>query len=583
LAKIAVVLCALAAMTAGLSQASPGSHRGVCGLPDTHPLWLDYAEASVSFRNEVFAHPGVIAATSGTTVAADLRAGGAQTVYWWMKLNRLAGTPAKPTDPASIAAGVDDVYTKAVAATECDTPVIVLNELNGAGTTTPWTDSNAQYRSNVLAVLHGLADHGTRPLLLLSARPYTGGDAQQWWLDASQVADLVREVYFPAPPVMRSGAILGSRTMRQRFRDGVGPLVGIGIPFERLGIVIGFQSGPGKGGREGLQPTSAWLRFVKLQTLAARQVASEFQLGWVVSWGWGTFNAAGADLDKGRAACVYLWARDGSLCDGPAAAGPGFAASLDEGQISLPSGTRCAVDGNTISTGEMKSLASVTRDSGVALSALFARLVESPGHPVSNEAVLGLERSVIAVRFHGSRAAYEARLRAKRASVTLARAIIADQLRRQAIGRKLRVARPTSEQIASFHALYGALPVREVRADGRPSWLGGRRKGYTLVPPGPVQLLIAPTASTTRVVTGTGPIAVTPLDETMPLGAVPLGAARSAVRAALTAQARARAFESWSVRAQGRALSRALCTGDVLPEAATVDLTAYLPFLALDA
>jgi hypothetical protein len=219
----------------------------------------------------------------------------------------------------------------------------------------------------------------------------------------------------------------------------------------------------------------------------------------------------------------------------------------------------------------------------VALSALFGRLVESPGHPVSPDAIAGLEQSIIAVRFHGSRAAYEARLRARRGSVSLARAIIADQLRRQAIGRKLRVTLPTPGQIATFHALYGQLPVREVRADGTPSWLGGRRRGFTLVPPGPVQLLVAPTALKTRLVTGTGPIAVTPLDETMPLGEVPLAAVRGAVRAALTAQARARAFESWSVRAQGRALSRALCTGDVLPAGATVDLASYLPFLALDA
>ena len=38
-------------------------HRRCCGLPDQRPLWLDYAEGSVSFRNDVFGRPGVIAAT----------------------------------------------------------------------------------------------------------------------------------------------------------------------------------------------------------------------------------------------------------------------------------------------------------------------------------------------------------------------------------------------------------------------------------------------------------------------------------------------------------------------------------------
>ena len=131
----------------------------------------------MSFRNDVFARPGVIAATSGLQNATDLRAGGAQTVYWWMKLNKLAGTPSAPLDPATIPDAVADVFSKAVAATGCETPLIVLNELNSAGTTTPWTDTNAQYRANVLDVLRRLVERGALPVLLISARPYTGGDA----------------------------------------------------------------------------------------------------------------------------------------------------------------------------------------------------------------------------------------------------------------------------------------------------------------------------------------------------------------------------------------------------------------------
>ena len=105
----------------------------------------------MSFRNDVFGRPGVIAATSGTVNAAELRARGAQTVYWWMKLNRVAGTPAAPTDAATVAAGITEMVDKAIAATECQTPVIVINELNSAGSTTPWTPTNDRYRANVLA------------------------------------------------------------------------------------------------------------------------------------------------------------------------------------------------------------------------------------------------------------------------------------------------------------------------------------------------------------------------------------------------------------------------------------------------
>jgi hypothetical protein len=582
LSRLAVVLIALAAATAGLTQATPAARSGPCGLPDVRPLWIDYAEGSVSFRNDVFGRPGVIAATSGTQNAADLRARGAQTIYWWMKLNRLAGTPAAPTDPATIEAAANDVFDKAVAATGCAAPVIVLNELNSGGSTTPWTATNAQYRANVLDVLRRLAGRGALPVLLLSARPYTGGDALDWWLRASEVAYLVREAYFPAPPVMRAGVVVGSRTMRRSFREAVAPLTAIGIRPERLGLVVGFQSGPGKGGREGLQPTATWLRFVKLQTLAAKQAAAELELGTVVSWGWGTFDQAGADADKPKAACVYLWARDEGLCDGPGAAGAGFNASRAEGQLGLPAGDRCTLDGKSVKKGEVAALAAVTRDPEVALSALFARVVESAGNSVSLERVLDIERSIIGVRFGGSRSNYLAALRRKHASVAIARGVIADEIRRQGISKRLRVAAPTSAQIGLYHALYGTLPVRQVRAEPAPSWLGGRRRGFALVPPGPNILLSLPSDVSVRVVTGEGPIVVTALEDALPLAVVPVAASGSAVRAALLAQARVQAFQAWTTRVQGNALNRVRCLGDVLPAAATVDLASYLPFLALD-
>jgi hypothetical protein len=581
-------LVVVLAFAAGLGKATPAAEDtaaigGVCGLPDERPIWVDYAEGSVSFRNDVFGKPGVVAATSGTVNASELRARGAHTVYWWMKLNRVVGTPSPPTEPGTVAAGVTEIVDKAIAATECSTPVVVLNELNSAASTTPWTSTNDRYRANVLEALRGIAARGATPLLLLSARPYTGGDALGWWLEVAKAAHIVREVYFPAPPLMRTGAVLASRTMRQKFRQGLAPLLQAGIPPERLGLVIGFQSGPGKGGREGLQPSASWLRFAKLLTLAAKQVAGELKIASVVSWGWGTFDQAGADVDKPKAACVYLWARNPDLCDGPAAAGPGFNASREEGQIALPPATRCRLDGQTISKLEVKTLSALTADTQVALSALFARLVESPGHPVALSRVLALEQTIIAVRFGGSRSRYLSALRARGASLGVGRAVITDQLRRQDIAKKRQAEPPTAAEVSLYHSLYGALPVRQVRTDSTASWLGGRRRGFTLVPPGPLQLLTLPTARAAAVVTTNGPVRITALDELLPLGAVPLSLARPAVRAALIAQGRLQAVETWSVGGQSRALSRILCVGDVLPAAATVDLSAFLPFLALDA
>src|SRR5205814_5206762 len=124
----------------------------------------------------------------------------------------------------------------------CATPLIALNELNGAGTTTPWSVTNAQYRANVLALVQQLASLGARPFLLVNSTPYTGGDAADWWRQVAQSADIVAEVYFHAPRIARLGAVVGSRRLRNGYRQAVLDFTGIGIPVDRLGIMLGFQS-----------------------------------------------------------------------------------------------------------------------------------------------------------------------------------------------------------------------------------------------------------------------------------------------------------------------------------------------------
>ena len=98
------------------------------------------------------------------------------------------------------------------------------------------------------------------------------------------------------------------------MRDSLAKLVSIGIPSSQLGVVMAFQTRRGSGGREGLEPAGAWFEVAKLQALAAKHIAREFRLGYVVSWGWGFFNEQARDPDKLGAGCVWLWARDPSLC-----------------------------------------------------------------------------------------------------------------------------------------------------------------------------------------------------------------------------------------------------------------------------
>lgn len=411
----------------------PGHARAApCGLPDSTPLHVEFADGSVQFRAQVFRRPGLVLAANGVPESRFLRAGGAQTIYWVMRLEVLVGTPDAPADPAGVPAAADATFDRAAAASSCATPLVALNELRGPTLPTPWTPTNVQYRANVLSFLRQLAVRGARPFLLVPSDPSTAGEAASWWQQAAQVADVVREVYFRAPVISAMGPLLGSRAFRQRMRTAVSSLTGIAVPPTRVGLMLGFQSG-GIYGRAGLQPRAAWLQFVKLNALAARQVARELGVGTIWSWGWGTFGPAGADADKPTAACVYLWTRDSSLCNAPAAAGPDFNASLTEGQIVLPAGAHCSVAGGVIASSSLERAARLTGDRAAAFTALFARAVQRARLRVPATAVLQAERGIVRRHFAGSRRRYLRALERRRVTLSFARGVIADELRRRGI------------------------------------------------------------------------------------------------------------------------------------------------------
>ena len=578
LRKLALIALACAA---GLVSAPAQARAAQCGLPDAKPLWMDYAEGSVTFRSQLFGRPGIIAATSGIAVSSGLRSQGAQTIFFELKLGAWVGTTAAPADPATIPASVNKLLAEATQASGCSTPLMGFNEMNGAGTTTPWSVTNGRYRANVLALVQGLAARGARPFLLVNSPPYVGGAAADWWHQLAQVSDIVPEVYFNAPMIAKLGPVLGSRRMRVAYRRAIAAYTAIGIPVSRLGFVIGFQSGPGTGGREGLKPTSAWLEFVKLQTLAAKQVASELGVATVWSWGWGTYSAAGADPDKPAAACVYLWVRSPSLCDGTSAAGSGFNASLTEGQIDLPTGVQCTLDTARLASASIQAVGAVTGDRDLATSALFERLVESAKAPIDRARILDAEQAVIEVRFGGRRAAYVAALVAAHATLDVARGVIADELRRYDIQQALHAPVPTAAQIASFYASYPDVLTRPVVAFPVPSWLGQSFAGIALEPNAPSQAFEVPLGWATEVADAGGRYAIAPLDGPLPLSAVPLEEAQPAIAAFLTSLARRDGFDAWTTSSQDSALNRILCLGDDLPGVADVRLSDYLPFLEL--
>jgi hypothetical protein len=560
---------------AGTSQAALS-----CGLPETQTTWIDFADSSVSFWRERFARPGVVVATGGPQLAAEARAAGAATVHWDMYLRKRVGTPSEPADPSLIERRADSLFDYAVSVSGCATPLIALNELWGASLPTPLTPTAERYRANVLRFVTRLNERGARPALLVSSDPFTGGDAAAWWKSVAAVSDLVLENYANANLIWRDGPIDGSRRLRVRHRQAVAKLLALGIPPSRIGIMIGFQTGPGSGGREGLQPRSRWFSVAKWHTLAVKQVAKEFKLAHVWSWGWAQRDERSNDPDKTLAACVWLWARDAGLCEAPTILGDELDADTKTGQLVLPSGTRCLYGSTPLTASSVAALAKVTRDRELALTALVSRAIERERAKVSPSEALALERRVVASRFDGSSSAYRSALAESGASVTVARGIMGDELRSQQIAGRLSIARVSATDVTRFRATFAHVLAREVTVSPAPSWLPEGR-GVVLATSAPPAVFSSGTGRRATIRTVEGTFVVEARDETTELGAVPADLARAAVVRELRVERRAEAYAAWTLRMQRSAESKLVCERDRLPELGVVELSAFTPFLSL--
>jgi hypothetical protein len=583
-ACLAIVAGALLAPV-GSTQDPAQARAAACDLPDGNPMWVDFGDGSVPFWDRIFKRPGLVVAASNFLMPPQLRAGGAKTVYFDLNLKTRVGTPTAPLASGQMADWADRMYLRAAASAGCDQPVMALNELFGAGTVTPWTEKNAQYRSNVLGFVQRLAARGAKPVLLVSSPPYTGGEAAEWWRQIAGASRIVRQVYFSGRHIHRLGPTLGSRVMRDALRRGVRDFTEIGVHPSRLGLMLGFQSRRGTGGREGLRPKAAWYRIVKLEALAARLVAKETGIESVWSWGWASWTQAERDPDKEAAACVWLWTRDPRLCDGPAMAGAGFEPSLRDGQP--PSGqTVCLVGEAPMTRRAVAGLTALTGERSFAMSTLFARMVMRERAPVPTAEVLAAERAIVRARFGGSWARYGAALRRARANRSIALGAIEDELMRREIAHRIRVGPPSARAIADYYETFSGNRARPVEARPRAWWLGDRPVGLALSGLAPLKVFSLPGGVFAKLGNGEGKkgegkLRVRPLGEELPLGAFPLGFARASIRAALVESAREAAFQTRLTAHETEALKRTTCARDELPIAASVDLTGLLPFLAV--
>lgn len=576
LALLAALVPALASGSAAGAQSSLS-----CGLPERQPVWIDFADGSTTFWRERFARPGVVIATGGPLLAAEARSLGAATVHWDMYLRRRVGTPSEPAETGLMERRADALFDYAVSTSGCQQPLVALNELWGASLPTPLTPTAERYRENVLRFVTRLAERGGRPALLVSSEPFTGGEAAEWWRAVSRVADLVLESYSNANVVWREGAVDGSRRLRAKYRQGAAKLLAIGVPSSRIGLMIGFQTGPGVGGREGLRPRSRWFSVTKWQALAARQIARELRLAHVWSWGWAQRNERSNDPDKTYAACVWLWARDAGLCDAPAILGKELDADLRTGQIDLPAGIRCVYGTRPLTASSVSSLARLTKDAELALTALVVRSIERERAEVGTADVISAERRIVAARFGGSMRAYRSALAQAGASLAVGRAIVGDELRRREIAGRLTVQRPTAGDVARFRETHALVPARTLTVSPEPSWLP-EGTGVALATTAPERVFSLRGTRPATVRTAEGIFTVRALEPPAALGAMSLADARGAIVRELLGERRADAYAEWTILRQKQAESRLVCARDRLPELGVITLSTFAPFLSLN-
>jgi hypothetical protein len=556
---------------------APAAYADTCGIPQGVPIWVDFAGHDAP----VPAEPGtILAVSSGTEVPAQMRAKGAATIFFDLNFNKRIGTPTAPADPATIPARAKGLFDFAVQVTGCPTPIIAMNELFGAQTATPWSAGNAQYRDNALRLFQELQKLGAQPAITIANPPYIGGEAAEWWRQAAQAAILVRQVYFTAPNtpgLYKLGAVRASRFMRSSLRGLVAHFSEIGIPAGRIALELQFQSAPNGGARKGAS-RKAWLQVIKWQALAARQVAKEFKIQGIWSWGFATFSAEGADPDKEAAACVWLWARDPKLCDGPRLAGAGFDASLTDGQLALPPGVRCTLANGSIGRGPLYRLTLLTGDPDFAASVLLERAALQRELRVDPVSVVSAERLVVVSAFAGSRARYLAAVRRAKLTLAEARAIIADRIARDRIEARFKPHPRASSEVTAFVSTYAGQPVRLVQVSPAAPWLGGAERGWAIssLAPATVFTLRKPA----RIDTPDGAFRVKPLGPSVPLGLLPEDVGRAVARASLERLARGDVYASWLAAQERALLDGATCLRDDLPETGATDLAPFVPFLA---
>ena len=323
---------------------------------------------------------------------------------------------------------------------------------------------------------------------------------------------------------------------------------------------------------------------MKWQALAAKQVAQELHFSTIWSWGWTSYTG-NKDPDFGKAACVWLWVRSSSLCNGPGGAGPGWNSSLTDGQLVFPAGTQCIVGNDRISQSSISQLEALTGDRQLAFTAVFARTIESRLAHVTQAQVLAAERGLIveplrriALGLHGG----------ARRGARLARRCAVDP-RRRAAARSCSSGTSTStrrrpRRSQNFYESYPDMLVRQVKS--KPAAVVARRQDEGLRARGRRAGERLPARAAERAHAADGAKARSRCVRWARRSRSGRCRCRSSRRRSASRSSRSRAgdaFEEWTTKVQTAELANAICRGDDLPAPGPAQLSTFVPFLSVGA
>jgi hypothetical protein len=208
------------------------------------------------------------------------------------------------------------------------------------------------------------------------------------------------------------------------------------------------------------------------------------------------------------------------------------------------------------------------------------RRIEDETTDVGTAEILATENRVLASRFGGSRGAYRAALARARASLSVARGILGDEIRKRELQARFRVARPSSATIQRYLATHATVAARRMVVSPAPSWLP-EGWGYALGSSAPASVFTVSTGRSVQLRTIEGRFTVRALDETTALEVLPVQLVRSAVVRELAFEQRSEIYAEWTLRRQRGAESRLVCQKDRMPANGMVELSSFAPFLAL--